>query len=83
MALSRMVTALALVAASVIAPVGSGGVAQAATDVGYRDFSYGGETAPTAQKPESKLWYTADGTWWGSLFNTETKRYEIYIPRPG
>jgi hypothetical protein len=28
-------------------------------DVGYRDFSYGSSvSAPTGQKPESKLWYT-------------------------
>ena len=67
-----------IVAALVVPPLGPGGAAQAATDVGYRDFSYSGVTAPTGQKPESKLWYTADGTWWGSLFNATTKRFEIY-----
>jgi hypothetical protein len=38
--------------------------APAAADVGMRDFSYGTTvTAPTGQKPESKLWWTSGGTW--------------------
>jgi hypothetical protein len=41
----------------------------AATPValGYRDQSYAGTTAPTAEKPQSKLWFY-DGSWWGMLF---------------
>ena len=39
----------------------------AAGDFGHKDQSYGtGTSAPTAEKPESKLWYN-DGFWWGSL----------------
>src|SRR5439155_1380369 len=33
---------------------------------GYKDHSYAGTTAPTAEKPQSKLWYD-DGLWWGVL----------------
>jgi len=34
---------------------------------GYKGPSYTGATAPTAEKPQSKLWFN-DGIWWGSLF---------------
>jgi hypothetical protein len=51
--------------------------ARAATNVGFKDFSYSGVSAPTGQKPQSKLWYN-DGLWWGSLYNRVSKRYEIY-----
>lgn len=45
----------------------------------YRDFSYSAASvsAPTGQKPQSKLWFN-DGIWWGSLFNKSTDNYEIY-----
>jgi len=53
--------------------------AQAATNVGYADFSYGttGDTKPTGEKPESKLWWN-DGYWWGSLYNDAAQAYHIY-----
>ena len=54
--------AVALVGLSLMA------AAPAAADVGMRDFSFGTTvTAPTGQKPESKLWWTSGGTWWGAL----------------
>ncbi len=63
-----------------VAPVSStGSVAEAAaTDVGYRDVSFGtGVSSPTAEKPQSKLWFT-DGLWWGSLYNASAGEYRIY-----
>lgn len=45
-------------------------------DVGYRGESYSGASNPTEQKPESKLWFN-DGSWWGSLFDTVTRKYQI------
>ena len=70
-----MVTLLALLAGSLVAPTGA---RSAAVEVGYRDFSYSTSiTAPTGQKPESKLWY-ADGTWWGALWNNTVRRLEIH-----
>lgn len=51
--------------------------AQAAGDVGFKDFSYYSASAPTGQKPQSKLWHN-DGFWWGSLYNNVSKQYEIY-----
>ena len=59
--------------------VGYASITGAATDVGYRDFSYSapGVSAPTGEKPQSKLWYN-DGLWWGVLFNKPTDAYHIY-----
>src|SRR5215207_5925777 len=51
--------------------------ALAATDAGYKDFSYSGTSAPTGQRPQSKLWFN-DGIWWGSLYNKTSRRFEIY-----
>jgi hypothetical protein len=52
--------------------------ADAAADVGFRDFSYGtGVTAPTGQKPQSKLWWTSGGTWWGVLWSTGANSWTI------
>lgn len=45
---------------------------------GFRNLSYGGNTAaPTAKDAQSKLWY-ADGTWWGSLFHAGSGSYRIF-----
>ncbi|HEX8157292.1 MAG TPA: hypothetical protein VF526_07885 [Solirubrobacteraceae bacterium] len=50
----------------------------ASADVGSRDFSYGTTvTAPTGQKPESKIWWTSGGTWWGVLWSTSNKAWTI------
>lgn len=57
-------------AAAALAPAAAG-------DVGYRDFSYSGVSAPTGQKPESKLWFNQDG-WWGILWSSSRKTYSIY-----
>src|ERR1043165_8580046 len=48
-----------------------------AADVGFQDFSYTGTTAPTGEKPQSKLWFNA-GQWWGAMYNSATSRFEIY-----
>jgi hypothetical protein len=46
---------------------------------GYLDFSYGTtvKEEPTAEKPESKLWWH-DGYWWGILYNPAQGAYRIY-----
>ncbi|MGE5462837.1 MAG: hypothetical protein ACM3PS_05760, partial [Syntrophothermus sp.] len=52
--------------------------ARAATNnVGYKDFSMSGTTAPTGEKPQSKLWFN-DGIWWGVLYNKASRHFEIY-----
>jgi len=53
--------------------------AQTPVTVGYREFNYGATVykSPTAEKPESKLWWN-DGFWWGSLWDPTTNKYRIY-----
>ncbi len=50
-------------------------------DVGYRDFSFpsntGANSEPTAEKPESKLWWN-DGFWWASMWSTSGNTYRIH-----
>lgn len=50
-----------------------------AGDIGYQDMEYsaGGVSSPTGEKPQSKLWY-ADNTWWGNLYNNQAGEYRIY-----
>src|SRR5215218_5220794 len=67
----------ALVVALAWAQLATVAFATPVTD-GFRDFSYGtSASAPTADKPQSKLWFL-DGRWWGVLFNASTRRFEIY-----
>lgn len=80
---SRIFTVLISFSASLIMVFFGGGNwdirAQSSTDVGTRDFSFraSGVSAPTAQKPQSKLWFN-DGFWWGSLFNPASDSYTIF-----
>src|SRR5258708_4858088 len=65
---------VACVSFVVVAPAAS-----AASETGFRDFTYGTgiDHSPTEPKPESKVWWN-DGTWWASLYNTKLKGYDIY-----
>jgi len=74
----RVQAALALLAVALLAGlVGVTPVAAAVGDVGFRDISSSGVSAPTGQKPESKLWYT-DAGWYGLLWNSARKQWRIY-----
>lgn len=47
---------------------------------GYRDHTYaGGAFRPTADKGQSKLWYTSDGQWWAGMFRYTTTLSENRI----
>lgn len=48
-----------------------------AADFGYQDQSYSGTSAPTGQKPQSKLWFN-DGIWWASMYNPSRKAFDIH-----
>jgi hypothetical protein len=63
----------AVLAAAALAAAG----AAPARAAGFQDFSYAGVSAPTADKPQSKIWVN-DGIWWASLWDTTTVRHEIY-----
>ena len=48
-------------------------------NTGYRDFHFGNSviSTPTAEKPESKLWFH-DGRWWGCLWDPGSGAYRIH-----
>jgi hypothetical protein len=71
-------TLLLLLSAAVALLLASG--ALAATNVGYRDFSFaasGVGGAATPMMAQSKLWFN-DGRWWGVLFDRSSEEYHIY-----
>ncbi|HEU4572848.1 MAG TPA: hypothetical protein VFR93_09180, partial [Candidatus Limnocylindrales bacterium] len=46
--------------------------------IGFKDQSYSGAgSAPSGEKPESKLWFN-DGIWWGSMWSTTKASFEIF-----
>ncbi len=54
------------------------GVSADPGDVGVEGPSYAGASGdPTGEKPESKAWFN-DGSWWGSIWDTASSRYEIF-----
>ena len=60
--------------------VASHGAATASSvTVGYRDFAWSaaGVNGPTAEKPQSKLWFN-DGIWWADMFDNSTMQWRIY-----
>ena len=75
----RLPSALVLLLLSaLLSAVGSPPASAQQVEAGYRDFSYGSSiSAPTGDKPQSKLWYN-DNTWWGVLYNATSKQWEIY-----
>lgn len=79
----RLATALVASAVAtlvgVAASVATATVAAAATNYGYEDQSTAGAgtSDPTADKPESKLWYAA-GFWWADLWDTTTSSHRIF-----
>jgi RTX calcium-binding nonapeptide repeat (4 copies) len=71
-------TVLVLFSMAVALLLASG--ALAATNVGYRDFSFaasGVGGAATPMMAQSKLWFN-DGLWWGVLFDRSSEEYRIY-----
>lgn len=72
--LTAALAALSVIAAAVL----TGLPAHAVDDVGYVGPVYGSSTtAPTGQKPQSKLW-VADGIWWGALFDQPSGDFHIF-----
>lgn len=61
--------------------VGTTPATSAATEFqAYRDFNYGsaaGSRSPSADKPQSKLWYN-DGAWWALMLSPVTKTVRIF-----
>ncbi len=64
-----IVAAVSLTVASLVAASGQTAVA-ATGDIGYADQTYSGvSNPPTADKPQSKLWFN-DGLWWANMWTT-------------
>ena len=49
----------------------------AAGDIGFAGPSFSGVTAPTGEKPESKLWWN-DGRWWASMYHPASGTWHIF-----
>jgi hypothetical protein len=51
----------------------------AASDTGFRDFSFSATNVrtPTYSASQSKLWFN-DGSWWGSFFDRSAGEHRIY-----
>src|SRR4051794_2155228 len=71
----RLAITLALSASALFATA-----AQAATPVTYQDFPYTsslGTAGPSADKPQSKLWYT-DGSWWALMVSSTNNTIHVF-----
>jgi hypothetical protein len=82
--MSRVRTRIRASLSTALAVTLSLAIAQAApagADIGFRGPNYSPASAPTGQKPQSKLWY-ADGVWWASMFNRLTGKHEIFRLNP-
>src|SRR3954454_16519797 len=66
--------ALLLVLGGLLVPTGA---TAASGDIGYVGPSYTGATDPTADKPQSKLWWN-DGRWWADMFDTVSQDWHIF-----
>ena len=67
-----------LVVALLLGPLGQRSLLSDPVEVGYRDFSFGtAPTTPTADKPQSKLWFN-DGSWWAPLFTPGSPAFRIH-----
>jgi len=66
-------------AASLLSQISPPTTLAANPNVGYVDFGFGSApgSAPTADKPQSKLWFN-DGAWWAVMFKTGDNKYHIY-----
>src|SRR4051812_21482126 len=67
-----------LLALAVLALLAAGPSAASAA-AGYRDFAWSaaGVNGPSAEKPQSKLWYN-DGLWWGNMFDVASGSWRIF-----
>ncbi|MEA2537102.1 MAG: hypothetical protein QOF11_1336, partial [Chloroflexota bacterium] len=64
--------------ASLLLLVAAAAVAYAA-DLGHKDGPYvNGTGGISGSKPESKLWFTNDGIWWGSIWDDVSQDFYIY-----
>jgi hypothetical protein len=46
-------------------------------DFGYEGPVYSGKSSPSADKPQSKVWYN-DGYWWASMLTSTSQQFHIF-----
>ena len=46
-------------------------------NVGVQDGTFS-PSAPTGQKPQSKLWYTSDNVWWADMYSSSAGKWDIF-----
>ena len=46
-------------------------------NVGVQDGTFS-PSAPTGQKPQSKLWFTSDNTWWADMYSSSAGKWDIF-----
>jgi hypothetical protein len=66
-----------MVAAFGLALLPTSAVNAAPGDYGYEDQVYSGASHPSADKPQSKLWFN-DGYWWASMLTATGQQYHIF-----
>ena len=71
----RLVAVVAVLA--VAGGLGASSAFAADGDIGYPGKSFGAASAPSGEKPESKLWFN-DGIWWGSLWEPVKQDNQIF-----
>lgn len=78
---ARRLSVLLLLLAGVVPVLGPGPAyatsAPGAAPVTYRDFGFSSASAPTADKPQSKLW-RADGAWWALMLSPTDNAVHIF-----
>lgn len=77
--LSSLVALASLAAGVLLVPGGAQAVPSTPVETGYRDANYGINVyqRPTAEKPESKLWWN-DDSWWGFFWDDTVAAYRIH-----
>jgi len=76
--LSGFLAAALVAATAAVLPLSAPVAMAAAGDYGVQDQSYtGAVNAPTADKPQSKLWF-AGGLWWADMFDTVSGTWHIF-----
>lgn len=84
--LTRQPAVLAALAAALLALLLAAAPAGAASNIGTPGVNWdGGPSAPTSDKPQSKVWYTTDAqgkvTWWATMWFTSTQSGAFQIAR--
>src|SRR5215212_11066992 len=76
---SILIAMLVVLAVALLSQIAPPPILAANPNVGYVDDAFGSAPGadPTADKPQSKLWWN-DGAWWAVMFNPTAGEWHIY-----